>query len=213
MCHKDKGKLKGTGVLKYIKWGEKQGFHKRPTCRGRQRWWDLGVREFPNFVIPCGVREIFKVFKNTDVFVDKRLYEMYGGNIITWASCNSTLYSFLLELKTRNYGGGGGPIDATVYEINNILVIDINDFTNKFVKMLENILTKLSLRKIYPLFTELGINPNLPIRSQEPNPLPDRKALDDIIFDILGLTEDERKEVYWAVCELVKNRLEKARSV
>ena len=36
-----------------------------------------------------------------------------------------------------------------------------------------------------------------------------RKALDDIIFGILGLTEDERREVYWAVCELVKNRGEK----
>ena len=48
---------------------------------------------------------------------------------------------------------------------------------------------------------------------QELNPLPDRKALDDIIFDALGLTEEERKEVYWSVAELVKNRLEKARSV
>lgn len=45
------------------------------------------------------------------------------------------------------------------------------------------------------------------------NPLPDRKALDDIVFDALELTEDERKEVYWAVCELVKNRLEKAKSL
>ncbi len=43
--------------------------------------------------------------------------------------------------------------------------------------------------------------------------LPDRKALDDIVFDALGLTEEERKEVYWAVAELAKNRLEKARSV
>jgi hypothetical protein len=47
----------------------------------------------------------------------------------------------------------------------------------------------------------------------EPNPLPDRKVLDDIVFDALELTEDERKEVYWAVCELVKNRLEKAKSL
>jgi hypothetical protein len=39
------------------------------------------------------------------------------------------------------------------------------------------------------------------------------KALDDVVFDILGLTQDERNEVYWSVCELVKNRLEKARSV
>ncbi len=63
------------------------------------------------------------------------------------------------------------------------------------------------------IFTELGFDPNKPIREQEPNPLPDRKALDDIIFDALGLTEEERKEVYWAVAELVKTRLEKARSV
>jgi len=34
------------------------------------------------------------------------------------------------------------------------------------------------------------------IREQKPNPLPDRKAFDDIVFDILGLTEDERNEVY-----------------
>jgi hypothetical protein len=38
------------------------------------------------------------------------------------------------------------------------------------------------------------------------------KELDDIIFDELGLTEEERKEVYWSVAELVKQRLEKAGS-
>jgi len=43
--------------------------------------------------------------------------------------------------------------------------------------------------------------------------LPDRAELDNIVFDELGLTEEERKEVYWAVCELVKQRLEKARSL
>ena len=60
---------------------------------------------------------------------------------------------------------------------------------------------------------ERTFNPDLPIRSQQPHPLPDRKALDDIVFDALGLTADERREVYWAVAELVKNRLDKARSV
>lgn len=32
-------------------------------------------------------------------------------------------------------------------------------------------------------------------------------------YKFYGLTKEERKEVYWAVAELVKNRLEKARSV
>ncbi|MBI5149262.1 MAG: hypothetical protein HZA28_00625 [Candidatus Omnitrophica bacterium] len=43
--------------------------------------------------------------------------------------------------------------------------------------------------------------------------LPDRKRLDDIVFDTIGLTAAERKEVYWSVCELVKNRLDQAGSV
>jgi hypothetical protein len=48
-----------------------------------------------------------------------------------------------------------------------------------------------------------------------------KEALDDVVFDALGLTEAERKpakqmadwDVYWAMCELVQNRLKKARSV
>ena len=43
--------------------------------------------------------------------------------------------------------------------------------------------------------------------------LPDRRKLDEIIFDILGLTKEERLEVYRAVVEMVTNRLKKAKSV
>jgi hypothetical protein len=65
------------------------------------------------------------------------------------------------------------------------------------------------------IFEECGIDPasDVPIEQQEPNPLPDRKALDDIVFDALDLTADERKEVYRAVCRLVHNRISKAGSV
>jgi len=63
------------------------------------------------------------------------------------------------------------------------------------------------------LFTELGFDKIKDIRSQTPNPLPDRKELDDIIFDELWLTQDERNEVYRALAELVKARLDKAKSV
>jgi len=43
--------------------------------------------------------------------------------------------------------------------------------------------------------------------------LPDRKQLDDVVFDALDLSEEERKEVYRAVCQLVWNRISKAKSV
>jgi len=42
---------------------------------------------------------------------------------------------------------------------------------------------------------------------------PDRFELDRVVFDVLGLTEPERREVYQAVAGLVKDRLVKAKSV
>lgn len=70
-------------------------------------------------------------------------------------------------------------------------------------------------RKIETIFTECGIDPTseIPISDQEPNPLPDRKELDDVVFDALELNDEERKEVYRAVCQLVWNRISKAKSV
>ena len=41
---------------------------------------------------------------------------------------------------------------------------------------------------------------------------PDRFELDRVVFDVLGLTEGERLEVYQAVVRLVKDRLTKAKS-
>ncbi len=42
---------------------------------------------------------------------------------------------------------------------------------------------------------------------------PDRFELDSVVFDVLGLTDEERLQVYRAVVELVKNRLVKVKSV
>lgn len=208
MCHKTKQEIKETNALRYIQWGEKQAYQKRPSCRGRKHWWDLGDRNIANLVFPCGIREKFKTFINSSaVYIDKRLYEIYhdaDAKKLAY-SMNATYIVLMIELQSRSYGGGGGPIDATVYEINSLYVIKPELIPKKFGRFLT--------RDIKSIFQECGFNPRLPIRDQEPKPLSDRKELDDIIFDILGLTKEERKEVYWAVCELVKNRLEKARSV
>ncbi len=41
----------------------------------------------------------------------------------------------------------------------------------------------------------------------------EHQALDDMIFDVLELTQDERDAVYEAVVELVETRLKKADSL
>lgn len=42
---------------------------------------------------------------------------------------------------------------------------------------------------------------------------PDRRALDEVVFDVSGLTAGEREAVYEAVVNLVRTRLSKAKSV
>jgi hypothetical protein len=42
---------------------------------------------------------------------------------------------------------------------------------------------------------------------------PDRRALDEVVFDVMGLTAGKREAVYEAVVTLVRARLEKAQSV
>jgi hypothetical protein len=82
----------------------------------------------------------------------------------------------------------------------------------KVKKLESNLILK---RKVESIFIECGIDPksDVPIAEQEPQPLADRKASDDAVFDAIGLTAAERTEVYRAVCQLVWNRVSKAQSV
>jgi hypothetical protein len=118
---------------------------------------------------------------------------------------NSTISMLQNEIYLYSTWGLGA-ISVNSDNIKQINVLKDFKFSNHaFLKFFK--------RPIKSIFEELGINPDKPIRDQEPNPLPDRAELDKIIFDELGLTEEERKEVYWSVCELVKERLEKAKSL
>ena len=108
---------------------------------------------------------------------------------------------------------GGGLLKIQTYEVSDLLTISTDINANVNEKLLKNIFNDFSEKCNLSLYEQCGFNHDFPIREQTPNPLPDRKALDNIVFDILGLTQEERKEVYWAVCELVKNRLDKARSL
>ncbi len=130
-----------------------------------------------------------------------------GKDKVVCSILNSSLVYFLIEVLGRR-GLGGGAIRLVKIDLLNLPILKISN-DKKIIK----VFSKISRREVRSIFEEFGINPNKPIREQEPKPLPDRAELDKIIFSELGLTEEERKEVYWAVAELVQNRLRKAKSV
>ena len=209
ICNKPKKELKGTGALKYIEWGEKMGFNKVPTVKGRRFWWSLGERKISDALCMMSYNDRHIFWKNGKFLVDARFYDIYAKkeyskNLIF--SLNSTITFLSVELNGR-INLGEGALDFKVYEAKNIMIF------SPIAISIKNMNKGLLTREIRSIFEELGFDPSKPIREQEPNPLPDRAELDNIIFDELGLTKEERKEVYWAVAELVKQRLEKARSL
>lgn len=124
------------------------------------------------------------------------------------AALNSTIYILFREIYGRA-SLGLGTLKFEVMDAKKLPFIDVELDNEK----LKHALSKISKREIFSVVEEVGMDQSKPIREQEPNPLPDREELDNIIFDELGLTQDERKEVYWSVCELVKQRIDKARSL
>jgi type I restriction-modification system DNA methylase subunit len=215
MIHKDKDELKGTNVLKYIQWGEEQGFHKRPTCRSRKRWYDLGIREPALCLWEMIHFERLKApWNNRGVYVDHNLFEIVAStrnSRILAAQLNSTLFGIYRELFGR-VNLGQGSLKTEGIDIKRFIIIPPEQFSNTQVKKLEKAFNKLSKRPIGSVFEEIGADKPEDVRLDKVKP--DRRQLDEIIMgEILGLTEEEQLEVYRAVVDLVRSRIEKAKSV
>ena len=202
-----------SGAHNFIRFGEERGYNRKPTCLSRNPWYILPqINGDLLFNMSTGDRYLIPL-NSKKFFIDARLYAIKAKNVNLFnllIVLNNSFLPIYWEVAGRIMTGSLPLLDLKVYELKDTWIFNPNILD---IERSKQIVNEFSKRPIYDIFTELGFDPSKPIREQEPNPLPDRKALDDIVFDALGLTEEERKEVYWAVAELVKNRLEKARSV
>lgn len=215
LINKNRKDLTKTNVLKYIEYGEEEGYNKRPTCASRERWWDLGNQSFtPLCWFKAFNDRVVAPFLDT-IFISDRFYPIYIKNTIhssklICAILNSTLQALIVELSGRVVLGQGA-LDNMTYEAAAMLVINPSKLTKHQIQKLEQSFDKICQREIGSVFEEIGAN------SQEEVSLdkvkPDRRELDKIIMgEILGLNEKEQLEVYKAVIDLVKSRIERAKS-
>jgi len=201
-------KIKDKKVLNYIKWGENKKYNLKSGRQNKSKWWCLPSQAFKysEIIWPRLFNDSHIIYWNKDLFPFTNFYSIWlPNNKMDWIKLfNSSFIWFIREIFGKvNYGEGAIKTDGN--DIKKMLIISPTE-------NIRNVNFDFN-RNIGSVFYEFGFNPTKPTREQQPNPLPDRKALDDIVFDVLGLTEEERKEVYWATAELVKNRLDKARSV
>ena len=185
MCHVDRVSLSGTSALEYIEWGESQGYHQRPSCRGRARWWDLGKREMPslafNYLISSTARTLYA---QDDCYTSDNFQEIHTDLDLILSLCaslNSSLFQLIVNMAGRS-NFGGGLLKIQTYEVSELLCLDPKTFAFEDAA----IFTSSSWEML--------------------KPSDDRRSLDAIIFDALNLTQGERDSVYEAVVRLVESR-------
>jgi len=192
MCHEDRSQLKGTLALEYVKWGESQGFNKRPTCRGRARWWDLGQRDKAQINVNYLVDRVMRFFfSEQGFFVSDNFQEVHPKHKDKYqlaVSANSSILQLSANIAGRaNFGDGLMKIQT--YEVADLMILNPSLLGEKDCR------------------TALAVAERLDLEDD------DRRTLDSIVFDALGLTQGERDAVYEAVIGLVEARLKKAVSV
>jgi len=163
---------------------------------------------------PQRFRQRHIVFQNPErVSINKNLYgiEPFDKDFAKAITLilNSTLTAFWLEIIARQPGGGGAPLDVDVYVAAKLLIPKFEDLQKHKESIEKNGLLE---RETLTIFQELGANSPAEVSFEKVKA--DRLELDKIVLrDILGLSETEHLAVYRAVVDLVKSRLEKAKSV
>lgn len=204
-CHKEKSDLKKTKALEYIKWGEDGGIDEIPSVRGRRNWYDVGSKEPADAIILRRIGERCPVFEANGVLEDCVLFGMTRkeedriGLHEFLATLNSTWTRLYIELMTRQLTGAQAVADTNVYIIREVLLLNTE------------LLPKSDRSELARCYREIRMRPSVSIFKEAT--LPDRRALDDLVFDVFKLTKGERDAVYEAVIGLVEARLSKADSL
>ena len=204
MCHLDKASLAGTAAIEYIKWGESQGFHQRPSCRSRAQWWDLGGQKSFDWLVLIfrDKRNWTPINETPSLLASNVVFTATLHNQATSQSANAVANSTFAILASEIYGRvnlGDGLLTTYGPDILSFDFISPDWIEAQNGKSLGQAFEPMKQRQILSIFDEIH--------------QPDRRMLDAIIFDALGLTQGERDGVYEAVVNLVEARLRKAKSL
>lgn len=199
-----KAQLKNTQVYKYIRWGEREAFDDRPTCRGRDLWYSLDARGRSDVLWSKSHR-----YRHIAPFNDRRyacncnLYDMWAGPdtdpVVLCAILNSTI----VALSKHQFGrmmGGDPMLKTEVVDVKMMLVPDPRLASESVKTRLAAALDSMRQREIGHLVAVDG-------EGEEPSgdlAMSDRQELDDAVLELLGITDPDeraslRAELYYEI--------------
>ena len=183
MCHAGIDYLADTGALDYIRWGESQGYHQKSTTKARSRWYDLGSKEKSHLAMAKLADKVARIYVSPSglLFTDNFHVLTVQGSVSTVSLCaalNSTLFQLMYFTEARaNYTEGVRSIQTRGAA--ELLVAD------------PSLLGGLDAAILHSSDWDVL------------NPSAERRELDGMVFDVLGLTTGERDAVFEGVTEVV----------
>jgi len=207
---KHENDLENTNIIKYIKEAEKRGINTAPTFKGRKYWYQIPELKVAELLWPDLRYERHICHINQDEVPFEHNY--YGitpkrpkDREALCAYLNSTVAWLFVEIFGRT-GLGQGAIRLVGNDLRIFPVIKVDS------KKLSPAFKKLCERPVDSVFEEIGAKSVDDVSLGKVRA--DRRELDLVIMDeILGLTTEEQLEVYKAVIDLVKSRIDRAKSV
>jgi len=193
-------------AARYIRWGEAQGFHRRPTIKSRRPWWVIRVQDYAAIAFPMAHkrRPVLALLEDTSIHLDNRLYAIRPkrrDDALLLAASLSSTFSILSREICGRANFGQGMLDMKVYEAEGLEVLDPSLLSNDAKHALLTAYDSISRRKILMLYD--GVR------------LPDRQALDDAFLLALGFSNPEERaslvlDLQGAACRMIWNRLAKS---
>jgi hypothetical protein len=212
--------LKGTYVQKYLRYGDKTAFaskkskavpvSQRSSCAGRDPWYDLTKSKPGSMLWPMIQKYRHIIAANPHRLIcNKRLFDIHPFNLsedqesALQAVLNSTLVA-LFKFYYGRYVGTEGTMDTDVVDVNLIEVPDPRRASKAVVKKLQDAFAELCRRDtqhfVEEEFLECQSSERAKRLAEKPIGLPieltmpDRRALDLAVFELLGVGDADERE-------------------
>ena len=189
-CHQPKMALTGTRALAYIEWGEAQNFHRKSAPAARKIWYSIR-HVVSRMATPIFVGSTARTVLTCEDIAFSDNFQVIRNTVLshkaTCVSMNSAVTQLLINVEGRaNFGAG--VLEIQTYELQDLLLVD------------PRLLTDLDAAVLATAKWDVTM------------PSPERRIIDEQVFDVLDLTTGEREGVYDGIREIAANRRRKARS-
>ena len=214
MISRAREQLRGTSALRYIQWGERPhphrgggeesvGYHRWPSCAGRDPWFDLGDEKPVPLLLPMFHKRRPNLGINECAALsDQMLYEVTPTDSDVALTAGSLLSTFGL-LDCEVWGRslfGQGVLQIPGVDIKRLRVAKASAISPANRRRLTDALNTIASRRYLMLYDDVR--------------QPDRIALDNAFLDAVGFSDPaERAEVvrelHDAACRMIWNRMAK----